>query len=97
MLARRLLETAAMTIIGDSMLCVISPRRHVSLWMDGPKWWRRSFQPFVRHPDLTRALGVIGVGFGLWLAWRQEPGISLEEREVTLPRRIGRRLEEAAR
>ena len=75
MITRRLLETAAMTIIGDSFLCLLSPRRHVSLWLDGPRWWRASTEPFVRYPTLTRALGVAGIAFGVLLAWRQEPTV----------------------
>ena len=96
MLAKRLMETAAMTIIGDGMLCMVSPRRHISLWLSGPRWWRRMFEPFVDHPDLTRVLGAFGVGFGLWLAWRQEPSAELGEVE-TLPRRWMKRLEASAR
>ena len=83
MIARRLIETLAMTIIGDSLLCVISPRRHVSLWASGPKWWQRAATPFVRRPGLTRALGTVGVAFGVWLASRQQP-------PVPITRRLGR-------
>ena len=96
MMSKRLLEAAAMTIIGDGMLCLVSPRRHLSLWLNGPRWWRRMSEPFIRHPDLTRAMGAFGVGFGLWLAWRQEPEAEADEVE-SLPRRWIRRLETAAR
>ena len=72
-MTRRLLETLAMAAIGDGVLCMISPRRHTGLWLSGPEWWRRAWAPFVEHSTLTRLLGAVGVGFGLWLAWRQEP------------------------
>jgi hypothetical protein len=74
-ITNRLLETVAMTIIGDSVLCVLSPRRHISLWLDGPRWWQHAWSPLVRQAGLTRALGVLGLGFGVWLAWRQQPAI----------------------
>ena len=76
MIGKRLMETFAMAIIGDSLLCVVSPRRHLSLWLNGPQWWRHTWEPFVRFPGLTRVLGMLGLGFGLWLAWTQEPQLS---------------------
>lgn len=96
MVTKRVLETVAMTIIGDSVLCMVSPRRHVSLWMRGPRWWQRMCDPFVRHPDMTRTLGAVGLGIGLWLAWRQEPPAEIEE-PARLPRRLMRQFEEVVR
>ena len=96
MFTRRLLETVAMTIIGDSVLCMISPRRHTALWLSGPHWWQRAWEPFVRHPGVTRAMGAVGLGFGLWLAWQQEPQVSEREFEP-IGRLEARRLAEAAR
>lgn len=98
MISRRLMETAAMTIIGDSFLCVLSPRRHTSLWLEGPQWWQRAWKPFVRHPGLTRALGAFGIGFGVWLAWRQEPRApELPLERASTAKRWARTLAEAAR
>jgi len=37
LLQHRLLETAAMMVIGDSVLALVAPRRHVALWKDGPR------------------------------------------------------------
>jgi hypothetical protein len=82
MFSRRLLETLAMAIIGDSVLCVVAPRRHTGLWLGGPVWWRKVWRPFVDHPTLTRLLGAAGVAFGLWLARTQEPspaGVATDE------------------
>jgi hypothetical protein len=53
-------------------------------------------EPLVRHPDLTRMLGAFGLGFGLWLAWRQEPPADIEE-PARFPRRLMRQLEEVVR
>ena len=95
MFAKRLIETAAMTIIGDGMLCLVSPRRHISLWRSGP--WRGISEPLIRHPDVTRLLGAVGIGFGLWLAWRQEPEVPEVDVAESLPRRWIKRLENSTR
>ena len=73
MISKRLLETLAMLIIGDSVLALISPSRHVSLWLSGPSWWERTWSPMVRRPALTRILGLVGLSLGVWLAWREQP------------------------
>lgn len=62
-----------MMVIGDSVLSMTSPRRHVSLWYGGPTWWRRMCEPFLKYPNITRALGAAGVAAGIWLARKQEP------------------------
>jgi len=72
MISKRLLETIAMLMIGDSVLAMLSPRRHLSLWLDGPRWWQRTCQPLVGRPRLIRVLGLLGCGLGLWLAWHEE-------------------------
>ncbi|HEX5245052.1 MAG TPA: hypothetical protein VFW23_17470 [Tepidisphaeraceae bacterium] len=76
MITRRLLETFAMAIIGDSVLCILNPRGHTSLWLNGPAWWERTWRPIVRHPATTRLLGALGLGLGIWLAWKQEEPIT---------------------
>ena len=68
---KRVLESLAMLTIGDGLLAVLQPRRHVLLWESGPRVWRNSIRPFIRNPGLTRLLGVVGLGLGLWLANRQ--------------------------
>jgi hypothetical protein len=66
-------ETAAMLMVGDGILAVLEPRRHVKLWMDGPKPWRATMKPFVTRPGMTRVLGALELGLGVWLASRQRP------------------------
>ncbi len=67
----RLKELLAAAMVGDSLLTLVQPRRHMLLWMDGPRWWSTIVQPFAERPALTRAFGILGVGLGLWLASRQ--------------------------
>ena len=98
MFTRRLLELMAMAIIGDSLLCILSPRRHTNLWLSGPNWWQKPWKFFVDNPSLTRAFGVLGLGFGLWLAWREEEPEELEElAEAVQPRRWTRKMAEVMR
>lgn len=72
---RRVLETAAMMIIGDSVLAMLVPRRHVGLWAEGPDWWERTSASLMRRPQMTRLLGLAGLGLGVWLARRSESGV----------------------
>jgi hypothetical protein len=65
-----------MMTIGDGVLAMLEPRRHVALWRSGPRLWRKTLTPFIRRPELTRLLGLAGIGFGLWLASRQHVGFS---------------------
>lgn len=71
MISERIAETVAMLAIGDGLLCAVRPEQHTGLWLRGPDWWRRTMEPFVDHPNVTRVLGLAGIGFGVWLASRQ--------------------------
>ena len=86
MLTRRILETLAMLIIGDSILCIVSPRRHASLWLEGPQWWHRAWRPFIEHSAITRTLGAFGLGLGIWLARKQEVSADRQIIEKTMRR-----------
>lgn len=71
MIAERAAECLAMLMIGDGVLALVEPRRHLRLWEDGPSWWRGLVEPFVRRPNLTRCLGAGEIALGIWLAARQ--------------------------
>lgn len=66
-------ESLAMMMIGDGLLAVVDPDRHVRLYMKGPAWWRRLLNAFAERPGMTRALGAAAVGLGVWLAEKQNP------------------------
>lgn len=73
MILKRILEGVAMLVIGDSLMCLLAPKRHVSLWRGGPRWWRQALHPFLQYPTLTRVCGAVGIVLGIFLAERQEP------------------------
>ena len=76
MISQRLKECLAMLMIGDGVLAMVEPRRHVRLWERGPNWWTAMAEPFEERPNLTRFLGAGEVAFGVWLALRQSRSYS---------------------
>ncbi len=70
---KRLKELLGMMMIGDGMLSLLDPKRHCLLWEIGPPPCREFIDEFVQHPGLTRLLGAVELGLGVWLASRQEP------------------------
>lgn len=82
---RRLIEAFAMLMIGDCVMAIVAPRKHLSLWAKGPQWWERMYRPFIHRTGLMRALGAVGLSAGIWLASRQE---RLNELEGGVPRKL---------
>jgi hypothetical protein len=73
MLGKRLKEIVGLMMIGEGVLAATRPREYARFWETGPAWWHWMIEPFVRSPDLTRAVGVAEVVAGFWLASRQLP------------------------
>jgi hypothetical protein len=71
MLTKRLKEACALTMVGDGILTAIDPQRHLNLWKIGPKPCVRAVDALVRHPRLTRVIGVAAAATGIWWASRQ--------------------------
>lgn len=68
---KRTAEMAATFMIGDGMLGLLQPRRHVELWQEqagGAEWLVR---PFVGHPGRRRAYALLQIAAGLALAAAQ--------------------------
>jgi hypothetical protein len=74
---RRGAEFLAISMIGDGVLAFIDPRHHLRLWQKGPKPWEEAVEPFVQHTGWTRALAVVEIGLGIWLAGRQWNGTAV--------------------
>jgi hypothetical protein len=68
---RRLAECVAMLMIGDGLLALVDPERHMKLWHRGPHLWEMIMRPFVKNPELTRWAGAAELAIGVWLAQQQ--------------------------
>lgn len=65
---RRAAEMAAVFMIGDGMLGLLQPRRHVDLWRSDVTAVDVLVRPFGGHPSRRRAYGLLQLGAGLALA-----------------------------
>lgn len=73
-MGRRIKEFAAMVAIGDGVLALLAPRRHILLWRIGPEEYRAAMERIAGRPGLVRALAAAEIGVGLLLALRQYGG-----------------------
>lgn len=74
---RRSAEIAAVFMIGDGLLGLLQPGRHVELWRSDVSAVDVLVRPFVGLPARRRAYGLLQIGAGLVLASalkRREPG-----------------------
>ncbi|MBN3536905.1 hypothetical protein JYA61_09060 [Sphingomonas pseudosanguinis] len=65
---RRSAEMAAVFMIGDGLLGLLQPRRHVDLWRSEVEAVDLLVRPFADHPGRRRAYGLLQLGAGLLLA-----------------------------
>lgn len=57
-----------MVLIGDGILGVVQPSRHVARWESGP--WARSLERARRRPTLVRVMAGAEVLVAVWYAGR---------------------------
>ncbi len=67
---KRTAEMAAVFMIGDGLLGLVQPRRHVDLWRSDVAIVDALVRPFGHHPGRRRAYGLLQLGAGLLLASR---------------------------
>lgn len=67
----RTAEMAATFMIGDGLLGVLQPKRHVGLWEKDALGAERMVAPFRGHPGRRRLYGLIQIAAGLALAAAQ--------------------------
>ena len=65
---RRAAEMAAGFMIGDGMLGLLQPTRHVALWRSRVGAVDGLVRPFAGHPMRRRAYGLLQIAAGLALA-----------------------------
>jgi hypothetical protein len=64
----RTIEMAAIFMIGDGLLGLLKPTRHVDLWQSEMPALNPLVHPFTGKPNRRRLYGVLQVGAGLMLA-----------------------------
>lgn len=67
----RAAEMAAVFMIGDGLLGLLQPERHVDLWKDKALGAEAVVKPFVGKPSRRRLYGFAQIAVGVWLAARQ--------------------------
>jgi hypothetical protein len=65
---QRTLEMATVFMIGDGLLGVLQPKRHVELWRSETAALDVMVRPFEGKPGRRRVYGLLQVGAGLALA-----------------------------
>ena len=67
---RRSAEMAAVFMIGDGVLGLIQPKRHVQLWRSDVAAVDGLVKPFAGRPDRRRVYGLLQIAGGVLLASR---------------------------
>lgn len=67
---KRTAEMAAVFMIGDGLLGLLQPRRHVDLWKSEVPAVDLLIRPFKDHPGRRRAYGLLQFAAGVALASR---------------------------
>ena len=65
---KRTAEMAAVFMIGDGLLGLLQPRRHVDLWTSKVTAVDLLIRPFKDHPGRRRAYGLVQLAAGIALA-----------------------------
>lgn len=68
----RAAEMAAIFMVGDGLIGLLQPRRHVDLWKDDALGTEKLVAPFVDRPGRRRLYAVVQIVAGLALAARQK-------------------------
>ena len=67
----RIAEMAAIFMVGDGLLGLLQPSRHVDLWKEDALGTEALVQPFVDRPGRRRLYAVVQIAAGIALAVRQ--------------------------
>lgn len=70
-LVPRIAEMAAIFMVGDGLIGLLQPRRHVDLWKADALGTEKLVAPFVDRPGRRRLYAVAQIAAGLMLAARQ--------------------------
>ncbi len=67
----RAAEMAAIFMVGDGLIGLLQPSRHVDLWKDDALGTEKLVKPFIDRPGRRRLYAVVQIAVGLALAARQ--------------------------
>ena len=70
MFSNQLKEVAAMAVIGEGVVGILYPGRHLLIWQFGPRAYREFVGELVKHRALMRLMFAAEAGLGLWWAAR---------------------------
>lgn len=73
LITRRVVQAAALLLIGDGVMGVIKPRWHSLLWHFGPEIARAATEELADHPTTARCVYAAETALGLLIATRQTP------------------------
>lgn len=66
----RFSELLGIMLVGDGVVAMMRPRRHMRLWTLRAPGLHEMAVGFERRPGLTRAVAAAEIAAGLWLAGR---------------------------
>lgn len=72
-LPARIAEMAAIFMVGDGLVALVQPTRHVDLWKDQALGAEKTVRPFVGRPGRRRLYALVQIAAGLAIAARQKP------------------------
>ena len=81
----RVAEMAAIFMVGDGLIGLLQPRRHVALWQERALGTEKLVKPFIDRPGRRRLYAVVQIAAGLALAARQRAGKN-EPSHIRAPR-----------
>lgn len=71
----RFRHIAAIVLIGDGLLALMTPERDALAWRMGPEPFRSLMSYMAKRPALTRWVGATQIAAGIWWALHEEPEI----------------------
>jgi hypothetical protein len=72
-MALRWQHLAAVMLIGDGLLALVTPERDALAWRVGPEPFRSLMSYMAKRPALTRWVGATQIAVGVWWAMQEEP------------------------
>lgn len=64
---------AAVALVGDGLLALLTPERDALAWRMGPEPFRSLMGFMAKRPGLTRFVGAAQIAVGVWWVFHEEP------------------------